>query len=58
MAAPPPRYKIKLTAAERRDLERLTKTDKTSARKFAIARALAFMRRGGLGSRLEGGRCR
>jgi transposase len=40
MAAPPPRYKIKLTAAERRDLERLTKTDKTSARKFAIARAL------------------
>jgi hypothetical protein len=36
----PPRYKIKLTAAERLDLERLTKTDQTSARKFAIARAL------------------
>jgi hypothetical protein len=36
----PPRYTIKLTAAERLELERFTKTDKTSARKFAIARAL------------------
>jgi hypothetical protein len=36
----PPRYKIKLTAGERLDLEKLTKTDQTSARKFAIARAL------------------
>jgi len=36
----PPRYKIKLTTQERLDLERLTKTDKTSARKFVIARAL------------------
>lgn len=35
-----PRYKIKLTAEERVELERLTKTDKTSARKFVIARAL------------------
>ncbi len=35
-----PRYKIKLTASERLELERLTKTDKTSARKFVIARAL------------------
>jgi hypothetical protein len=36
----PQRYKIKLTAAERLDLERPPKTDQTSARKFAIARAL------------------
>ena len=35
-----PRYKIKLTGKERLELERLTKTDKTSARKFVIARAL------------------
>jgi len=35
-----PRYRIKLTAQERCELERLTKTDKTSARKFVIARAL------------------
>ena len=35
-----PRYKIKLTASERRDLERLTKTGQTSARKFVFARAL------------------
>jgi hypothetical protein len=45
----PPRYKIKLAAAERLALERLTKTDKTSARKFTIARALLLCDAGDLG---------
>jgi len=35
-----PRYHIKLTGPERLDLERLTKTKRTSARKFVFARAL------------------
>ena len=35
-----PRYRVTLTAQERKDLETLTKTGKTNAKRFLYARAL------------------
>ena len=45
----PPRYRVTLTAQEREDLEALTKTGKTPAKRFLYARALLLCDAGSQG---------
>ncbi len=45
----PPRYRVTLTPAEREELERLTKTAKTNAKRFVYARALLLCDTGSQG---------
>ncbi len=44
-----PRYRVTLTEAERSDLEALTRSGKSSAKKFSIARALLLCDAGSQG---------